>query len=352
MGGLFMLCALIMAGGKGTRFWPLSTEERPKQFLKLLGEDSMLQMTVKRLEKLLPPENIFVVTATQYAALVKEQLPRLPQRNIIVEPVGKDTAPCIALSAFVIKKYYGNATIAVLPSDHLIKDEEKFIRILKTAENYVEAKPEAVVTLGMTPDRPETGYGYIRCSESEEKVNRFRVLKVEAFVEKPNLETAAEYFSSGKYFWNGGMFIWKADNVLKLTEKYLKDTYLILSEVAKASEETFMEELEQKYCRVQSISVDYGIMEKAESIYVIPSEFGWDDIGNWSSVERYNEKDSYNNVKSSHCGAYKSTGNIVLTKKKTLLNNVDDLIIIETEDYILVSPKSKEQDIKLAKELI
>lgn len=347
-----MLCALIMAGGKGTRFWPLSTEEKPKQFLKLLGEDTMLQMTVKRVEKLLPIEKIFVVTAKQYVNLVKEQLPNLPEKNIIVEPVGKNTAPCIALSAFIIKKYYDNATIAVLPSDHLIKDEERFIQILKDADEFVENNPNAIVTLGMKPDRPETGYGYIKYSGDRKELNNSQIISVEAFVEKPNLGKAKEYLKSGQYLWNGGMFIWKANNILKLTKKYLNETYSILSEIAATSEKNFEAVLENRYKEVEGISIDYGIMENADNIYVIPSDFGWDDVGNWTSIERYNEKDEKENISNSNSFVYKSSRNIILTQKKVVLNNVENLIIVETDDYILISAKDKEQEIKFAKELI
>lgn len=166
-----MLCAFIMAGGKGTRFWPLSTEEKPKQFLKLVGDDTMLQMSVKRLEKLIPLEKIFIVTGKRYIDLVKEQLPNLPTRNIIIEPIGKNTAPCIALSAFHINKIYEDVTIAVLPSDHLIKDEENFLKILNSADEFVNENTEAIVTIGMKPDRPETGYGYINYSDIQHNIS-------------------------------------------------------------------------------------------------------------------------------------------------------------------------------------
>jgi mannose-1-phosphate guanylyltransferase len=347
-----MLCALIMAGGKGTRFWPLSTEEKPKQFLKLLGDDTMIQMTVKRLERLLPIDRIFVVTAKQYVELVKEQLPCLPTRNIIIEPVGKNTAPCIALSAFIINKYYEDATIAVLPSDHLIKDEEGFVKTLDCANRFIENNKKAIITLGMTPDRAETGYGYIKCSEEKETVENFEILNVERFVEKPNQEKAMEYLNSGRYLWNGGMFVWKADNILELTKRYLSRTYEILSEIATTSEDEFEGVLEKKYCDIEGVSVDYGIMENAENIYVIPSDFGWDDVGNWTSIERYGKKDKADNVLSNNCFAYNSQRNITLTNKKILLNNINDLIIVETEDYIMISTKEHEQDIKKAKELL
>lgn len=347
-----MLCALIMAGGKGKRFWPLSTEEKPKQFLNLVGNATMLQMTVQRLEGLIPKERIFVVTAGQYVKLVKEQLPSLPKRNIIAEPVGKNTAPCIALSAIIIKKYYENATIAVVPSDHLIKDEDKFLNTLVCADEFIENNKKAIVTLGMKPDRPEIGYGYIKCLEEVKNTNSYEILKIDSFVEKPTIKLAEAYLNSGNYLWNGGIFIWNVNTILELTKKYIRNTYDVLSEIAATSEEEFEGVLDKKYREIKGISVDYAIMENAPNIYVIPSNFGWDDIGSWTSVERYNLKDEKGNVKYENSKAYKSQSNIVLTRKKTLLNNVENLIIVETDDYLLISSKDKEQEIKEAIELI
>lgn len=344
-----MLCALIMAGGKGERFWPLSTEEKPKQFLNLLGEETMIQMTVNRLKDIIPLERIFVVTGKRYVNLVKEQVPLLPERNIIVEPVGRNTAPCIGLSAFVIEKYYKDATIVVLPSDHLIRDEKKFQNSILAGYEFIKLENEAIVTLGMKPDRPETGYGYINYAYIKENINGFEIRKVNKFVEKPDLDTAKKYISCGDFLWNGGMFIWKSSNIFNLTNKYLHDTYMILNEIAVASESEFEDILEEKYELLESVSIDYGIMEKAPSIYVIPSDFGWDDVGNWSSIERYKEKDVNGNVVNQNAVTYNSENNIILTNKKIVLNDIRNLIIVETDDCIMISSKEQEQNIKLAK---
>lgn len=343
-----MLCALIMAGGKGTRFWPLSTEKKPKQFLKLLGKETMIQMTVNRIKKLIPMERIFVVTASEYVDLVKEQLPELTHKNIIVEPEGRNTAPCIALSAFNIEKYYKDATIVVLPSDHLIKDEDRFIDIINLAYKFVEEKEEGIVTFGMKPTRSETGYGYIKAIENEKlMIDNEVIYKVDRFVEKPDLEMAKMYIEDGNYLWNGGMFIWKAKTILKLTERYLKTTYDILNEIALSSEEDYEEKLKEKYCKVESVSVDYGIMENAKEIYVIPSDIGWDDVGNWSALERYTEKDKYNNVHVGNVKNIEGNNNLIVGKDKPIITlGLDNVFVVETDDVILLCKKEDLQNIK------
>lgn len=233
-----MLCVLIMAGGMGTRFWPLSTEKKPKQFLNLLGEKTMIQMTVERIKDLIPMERIFVVTGKKYKELVKDQLSDLPEQNIIIEPFGKNTAPCIALSAFTINKKYDNATIAVLPSDHLILDEEKFRDTLKIADRFVYEHNEAIVTIGMKPDRPETGYGYIKLVDYQLKSSE-NIYEVEKFVEKPCLESAKKYVEQGNYLWNGGIFVWTAKNIINLTKTYLNNTYKALLEITFAEDNDY-----------------------------------------------------------------------------------------------------------------
>lgn len=220
-----MLCALIMAGGKGTRFWPLSTEEKPKQFLNLIGDKTMIQMTIDRVKPIIPIERIFVCTGEKYIDLVKEQLPELPEKNIIVEPEGRNTAPCIALSALVIKRYYKDATMVVLPSDHLISNEDRFRNILLDGEEYLKENGKSILTLGMTPNRAETGYGYIKSTDDKSIVNNSEVIKVEKFVEKPNKERAEEYLRAGSYLWNGGMFLWTIDNIINRVKEHIPNTY-------------------------------------------------------------------------------------------------------------------------------
>ena len=342
-----MLCALIMAGGKGTRFWPLSTDEKPKQFLKLVSEDTMLQMSVKRLQNLIPIERIFIVTGKRYMDLVRAQLPNLPHRNIIIEPIGKNTAPCIALSAFHINKIYGDATIAVLPSDHLIKDEENFLKVLKSADEFVEKNKEAIVTIGLKPNRPETGYGYIKYSHTSCAINGCEVLYVKKFVEKPDLNKAIEYLKSGNYLWNGGMFIWKASNILRLTRQYLINTFEVLSEIAATCDEDYNRVLEEKYNNVDSISVDFGIMEKAKDIYVIPGDFGWDDVGNWDAAQRYMVKDSDDNICMGNVKKFDCSNNIIISNGKPIvISGIQDIFLLESDDMIFVGKKGGMESIR------
>ncbi len=342
-----MLCALIMAGGKGERFWPLSTDEKPKQFLKLLGEETMIQMTVNRLKKLIPIERIFIVTGDRYIGLVKEQLPKLPERNIIVEPIGRNTAPCIALSAFLIKRYYDNATITVLPSDHLIKDEEEFRNVIAAADCFVKENENAIVTIGMKPNRAETGYGYIKASKSTSIVNGLKIKEVDMFVEKPNLEKAEQYLRDSSFLWNGGMFVWKADTILELTKLYLRNTYNILKDIVDSGKDNYEEKLKCNYKMVDNESIDYAIMEKAKNIYVVPSEFGWDDVGTWYSVERYRDKDENNNVCIGNIININSKNNIIVgNNKPVIISGLEDIFVVESDDVILIGKKDDIKDIK------
>lgn len=344
-----MLCALIMAGGKGTRFWPLSTADKPKQFLKLLGSETMIQMTVKRINKLIPIHKIFICTTEKYLNLVKEQLPNLPLENIIIEPEGRNTAPCIALSSMLIKRRFNDTNIVVLPSDHLIRDEERFLNDIDEANKFLETNKDAIITLGMKPDRVETGYGYIKVNKLSYGDN---IKKVESFVEKPTFAKAKEYLESQDYLWNGGMFLWNVNNIILKIKEYLPNTYNALSELLTSEENEINKIISENYLKTDAISIDYGILEKAKNIYVIPCNCGWDDVGNWTSVERYSDKDNVGNVFKAQGTLYNCKNNIVLTHKNILLNDVENLIVIETDDYIMISSKKQEQDIKKAKELL
>lgn len=342
-----MLCALIMAGGKGTRFWPLSTEEKPKQFLNLVGENTMIQMTIDRISKIIPIERIFICTGEKYVDLVKEQTPQILNENIIIEPEGRNTAPCIALSAMYINRKFKDANMVVLPSDHLIQDEEKFNKILLDASNFVNNNKEAILTLGMKPSRPETGYGYIKWESKFLDSENCSIYKVDSFKEKPNLETAQEYISNGSYLWNGGMFIWNINNIIAQIKKYCFSTYEALKDIYKCNEEDIQEFINNNYTKTDSISIDYAVLEKSNSIYVIPSEIGWDDIGTWKSVERYKDKDSYNNIIDGDIKLFKSRSNIAINKsKKMIMIGIDNIMTLETDDSIYIVHKDYIDNLK------
>ncbi len=348
-----MITALIMAGGKGTRFWPLSTEDKPKQFLNLVGDSTMIQMTVNRIIPIIPIERIFICTCEKYIDLVKEQLPELPERNIIIEPEGMNTAPCITLSALVIKRYYKDATMVVLPADHLIANENEFREIVKDSNEFLELNKQAIVTLGMSPSRPETGYGYIKFGNDINSINGRDFVKVEAFVEKPNREKAEEYLKEKTYLWNGGMFMWKISTILEQLKEYASSTYEVLHNIEHVSEENLQDLINEQYMKTEAISIDYAVLEKSEDIYVVPSNIKWDDIGSWNAIERYREKDSSSNISMGDSISFDSKNNIIISaEKKIIINEVSDIFVIETEDNIIVGRKDNIDKLKEIKEKV
>lgn len=333
------LCTLIMAGGKGTRFWPKSTEKKPKQFLNLIGNKTMLQLTVERSLKITPIEKIFVVTGETYKELVKEQLPNLPEENIIIEPVGRNTAPCILLASLYIKQIYDNTNIVVLPSDHIVKDIDNFRHTIINADNYIENENKnSIITIGITPTRPETGYGYIKYSDKKYK----EVVKVEEFVEKPDVETARKYLVNGQYLWNAGMFVFNVNYMLKeLKENYTK-SYNKLSTLPSINNKNYESELNKIYKECEAISIDYAVMEKSKNIYVIPSEFGWDDVGTWKCLERYIEHDDNGNVALGDTYTENAKNNVIYAEnKKVILLDVEDLFCIDSNGVLIIGKKEK-----------
>ena len=343
-----MISVVIMAGGKGERFWPKSRVNLPKQFLSLTEDGkSMIQHTVERVKNLVDIKNVYVVTNEMYKKLVLEHVPDIPNENIIIEPVAKNTAPCIGLAAMHIAKKDINSKMIILPSDHLIKFNEIFIDTLKTALEVVE-KEGNLATIGITPNYPETGYGYINFTKSANFKDGANVYEVLRFVEKPNLEKAKEYLTSGQYLWNSGMFVWKTSTILKNFKEYLPEIYEGLQKIEESiNTEKYEEVLRKEFSNLLSESIDYGIMEKAKNIYVIPGNFGWDDVGSWLSLERINRTNQDGNVINGNVISIKTKNSIIQGNKKLIATiGLEDIIIVDTEDAILICNKDNTQEVK------
>lgn len=339
--------AVIMAGGVGTRFWPVSRVDRPKQFLDILGlGETLLQMTYKRFAQILPEEHIFIVTNESYRDLIKEQLPAISDQQILGEPQAKNTAPCIAYACNKIKAKDANAVVVVAPSDHLILNSEAFQKKVQRGLEFAD-KNNALVTLGIKPSRPDTGYGYIQFVE--EAFER-EVHPVKTFTEKPNDEIARQFVESGEFLWNAGIFIWSIASILEAFEEFLPD----ISELFTQGEKVYftkkeVEYIGQVYPVCPSISIDYGIIEKAANVFVIPADFGWSDLGTWKSLYDVSTKSESNNVTlGSVVETHQSSGNLVFgaPHKVVILEGVDDLFILDTDDALLICHKDKEQEVK------
>lgn len=347
-----MLHAVIMAGGTGTRFWPRSTKAKPKQFLNIFGDRTMLQETVDRIKPAIPIDRVWIITNQRYVDLVKEQLPEIPAENVIGEPVAKNTAPCVAAAAALISDKDPEATMAVLPADHRITDAEKFLSILKTASAKAEQE-DALVTIGIKPDRPETGYGYIEFDKkSEETVEGNEVKKVKHFREKPDLKTARQFIFSGNFLWNSGMFIWRASVITEQFKKHLPDVYEPMTSLsASFGSDQQKDVLDTFYHACPSVSIDYGIMEKAENVFVVPGSFDWNDVGSWSAVYELMDKDEEGNVvraPDNRLILEQSQNNLVHSENNKImaLVGVENLAVVETEDAILVCNLENAQGVK------
>lgn len=335
-----MLVALIMAGGRGTRFWPASTDKKPKQFLSLVSDKTMIQETVGRLLPLIDIEHIFICTIAKYKNYCLEQFPGILERNIIIEPVGRNTAPCILLSTLYIKQIYSDANVIVLPSDHQINNVSEFLSVLEDANKFVDSKKDAIVTIGITPNRPETGYGYINFESTVCKVDEHDIKNVKRFVEKPNIERAQEYLEDGHYLWNAGMFMFNVDFMIRQYEQYANETYKTLTSLPSIISHDYEKELEEKYVACEAISVDFAIMEKTDKLYVIPADFGWDDIGAWDALSRYLKNDSNKNITKGDVTVYNSSNNTVFSSSKPVtLLDVEGLFVIETEERVIVGKR-------------
>jgi mannose-1-phosphate guanylyltransferase len=337
----------IMAGGVGSRFWPSSTNERPKQFLDILGVGkSLIRMTFERAMKLVPADHVFIVTNKKYKALVIEHLPELPQENILCEPSMNNTAPCIAYTALRINALDPNAVFAVLPSDHIILKEEEYVSKLSQAFDFATSH-EAIVTLGIQPTRPDTGYGYI--NYQKETIGNEQIHKVISFKEKPDLATAETYLESGDYLWNAGMFVWSVPTILKsykINAPQILDVLMQQNALYGTSDEQAY--IDAVYPDTQKISVDYAILERADNVYTIPADIGWSDLGTWNSLHAYmsDGNDAVSVGQNIHLIDTKDIIVISNNHKQIVIKGLKDYIVVDEENALLIYPKSDEQEIK------
>jgi mannose-1-phosphate guanylyltransferase len=340
---------IIMAGGIGSRFWPMSTPEKPKQFLDILGlGKTLLQMTFERMESIAPSQNIFIVTNSSYAKIVAEQLPNISKTQILTEPKRKNTAPCIAYSAAKIFKINKNAVLTIAPSDHLILKEEKFKNILEIAINQAD-KNERLVTLGIKPTRPDTGYGYIEFEDSEDILGG-QIKEVKHFREKPDKEVAEIFLKSGNYYWNSGIFVWKAATILKSLKKFTPGLYDLFSpDNSFYNTDQEQENINICFEKCEDISIDYAVMENAKNVDVVLANFDWSDLGTWGSLYTHIEKDFNGNaVVGENVHMINSTNCIVNlpNEKLALIEGLDNYIVVESENKLMILNKSDEQNLK------
>ncbi len=338
------LFAVIMAGGIGSRFWPRSREKSPKQLLRIFGENTMIQDTIARLNGLVKEENIFIITNKLQRNEIIKQLNHIPEKNVIAEPFGKNTAACIGLATILIEKINPEAVTIILPSDHIIKNINEYRQTLKNAAEFA-FKSKGLITIGIQPTRPEIGYGYIQI---DEKLIEDNIYKVYAFAEKPNYATAVRFLDSGDFLWNSGMFIWRVDSILNEIRTYLPELYEGLEHLKKfIGTEDFEKELVDVYGQLRSISIDYGIMEKSQNVYLTVGDFSWNDVGSWDEVYQLSEKDDNGNaVIGEVYTEYTNDSYIYSPKKFTAVIGIENSVIINTDDALLVCRRDLVQDVK------
>lgn len=342
---------VILAGGAGSRFWPISSEELPKQFLDILGcGRTLIQLTLERFNGLIPKENVWVVTAEKYREIVMEQLPEIPSSNILCEPCRRNTAPCICYVCWKIKKLNTKANIVVSPSDHLVVDIQAFQSAIDDSLSFA-AETDAVVTLGLKPTRPETGYGYIKADLTYSSSRKHNIFRVDEFKEKPTLEVAKEYIQSPNYLWNSGIFIWNVNTIINAFRVYEPEVSSIFEGLMPYyGTDKEQNKIDESYPQCKNISVDYAILEKAEEIFVFPASFSWSDLGTWNSLREQSDMDKYGNVCiGDNIKLYDTYNTIVHTcnKKEVIVEGLDGYVVAEKEGKLLVCRLSEEQRIKL-----
>ncbi len=338
---------VIMAGGVGSRFWPISRRQRPKQFLDVLGTGkSLLRATFERFANIIPTENILVATNSAYRDMVLAEIPEIGAGQVLCEPVGKNTAPCIAYAAMHIRAICPDATMVVTPSDHLILNEYHFCEVIQQCLDFIDEKGDTLLTIGLEPTRPETGYGYIQANKH---VTHGKFNKVKTFTEKPNVELAKVFVDSGEYFWNSGIFVWRVDTILEAFREFQNETYEILNSIAEHyGKPTEQEALDRVYPECGGISVDYGIMERSSNVWVRCSDFGWSDLGTWGSLYQHSAKDEFGNTMRTDNFTFETENCIIKLPqgKIAVLEGLKDYIVVDTEDVLMICPRKAEQHIK------
>ncbi len=341
---------VIMAGGAGTRFWPISRTTFPKQFIDILGTgQTLLQQTFSRFARICPKENIFIVTSAEYKEITLEQLKDISESQVLLEPARRNTAPCIAYANFRIQSINPKAKIVVAPSDHLIMNEDKFIETIQLGFDFI-SQQNNLLTLGIQPTRPDTGYGYIQINKEEEVSFSGKLKKVKTFTEKPDLELAKFFVASGEFYWNSGIFIWSLSAIQEAFSMYLDDIYSAFKEkeaVFGTDEEA--KAIEEIYPACRNISIDYGIMEKASNSFVLQSQFGWSDLGTWTSLFENSEKNSDNNALTGNVLTYNTSNSVIKVPegKLVVVQGLKDFIVVDTKDALLICNKKDEQQIRL-----
>ena len=341
---------VIMAGGVGSRFWPMSTAEKPKQFIDVLGVGkTLIQLTVERFGDLVAPENVWVVTNQKYAPIVEEQLPNIPKTNILCEPCRRNTAPCIAYVSWRIKSNDPKANIVVTPSDHIVTDVAEFQRVIKECMRFT-SETDAIVTLGMKPNRPETGYGYIQADLSTSSLRNKEIYRVDSFREKPDFKTAEEYIKKNYYFWNAGIFIWNINtivNAFRIYQPTMAKIFESMQSVYGTDKEQAL--IDERFPECENISVDYAIMEKAEEIFVFPCSFGWSDLGTWGSLAQLSQKDANGNCLISQNAKTFETSDCIINvegNKQVVVQGLNGYIVAQRDGRLLICKLSEEQRIK------
>ena len=336
--------AVIMAGGVGSRFWPLSTQEFPKQFHDMLGKgQSLIQRTFERINSLIPSENMFIATNKTYEHLVLEQLKKTSKEQLLLEPVMRNTAPCILYAALKIFHQNPDGIMLIAPSDHWIEKEEEFLRNIQTVFAAC-SENDILMTLGIQPDAPHTGYGYIQFESDVSEIKRVR-----NFTEKPDIETAQQFLSSGDYLWNAGIFVWSVQSILKAFRELLPEMYELFDEENQLNTEKEVLFIEENYPKAANISIDFGIMEKASNVHVLPVDFGWNDLGTWGSLYHKLDKDGNMNATVNSKNIFRDAhGNMVRTQlgKRVVIQGLRDFIVVEKDDVLLICPRKDEQEIK------